>query len=577
MMRTWEWAGVAGLGMGLLLLAVGCRTEALRLDVPDLLESAGRAPHAVVGPLIALATLASEDLACVTAGVLSGQRVLTFAEAVWWCWIGIVLGDMGLYVIGRLFGERAAEIWGLRRVLTRERLFLGERLFRRHGVTILFTSRFLPGTRMALYVAAGVVRFPAWKFAACLTAAALLWVPVLVGFSRWMGMRVLEWLGVYERYAWLGLVLAILLVWFAVELIVPLCSARGRRLLLSGWYRLTEWEFWPMWVVYLPVFARIVWLSVKHGGWTTFTAANPGIPHGGLALESKSEILVGLTGGTGREARVARWRLLGPDRLTDLEAFLADEGMDYPVVLKPDLGERGQGVAIVRDAEEAGRYAERCPPDLAVIAQEFVPGPEYGVFYVRRPGADRGEILSITRKETVAVFGDGRRTLEELILAHPRGVRSARFFLRRHAARLSWVPEEGGQVCLGELGTHCRGALFTDARDCATEALRKELDDLAERFEGFHFGRFDLKAPDETALREGRGLQVLELNGVSSESTHIYQPGYPIWRGWADLCRQWDLAFEIGAFNRDRGHRVSTGQELRALLREYRRRRVHEA
>jgi len=119
--------------------------------------------------------------------------------------------------------------------------------------------------------------------------------------------------------------------------------------------------------------------------------------------------------------------------------------------------------------------------------------------------------------------------------------------------------------------------LFTDARDCSTEALLATIDDLAKRFEGFYFGRFDLKVPDETALREGRDIKVLELNGVSSESTHIYQPGYPVWRIWGDLCRQWDLAFAIGSANRRRGHRPSSGRAIRKLVWRYWQRDVYEA
>jgi hypothetical protein len=213
---------------------------------------------------------------------------------------------------------------------------------------------------------------------------------------------------------------------------------------------------------------------------------------------------------------------------------------------------------------------------MGVIAQEFVPGVEFGVFYFREPDAPRGDILSLTRKTPLTVAGDGRRTLEELILDHPRGLRNARWFLARHAARLSWVPGPGEPVALGELGTHCRGALFTDAREHITDALRSAVDDLARRYEGFWFGRFDLKVPDEAALREGRDWRVLELNGVSSESTHIYDPGCHAWKGWTDLCRQWDLAFRIGAANRDRGHRVSTIGELLDLVRALRDREIHE-
>ena len=559
-----------------LLLLTSCS------EPPDVFGVLEKVPPHWIGPLIALATLTSEDLACVTAGILASQNILPYLHAVWWCWLGILTGDMALYWVGRVFGRRAAELKIMRLMLSPERLALGEELFRRHGGAVLFSSRFLPGTRVPAYVAAGILRFPAPQFALYLGLAGLLWTPVVVAFAMWIGARLLDWLLVYERYAAMGLAVAIFLTWLAVRWIEPLLSYRGRHLLLARWYRFVEPEFWPTWAYYAPVALRLLRSIAKYESWTVFTAVNPAIPHSGLALESKSAILLGLTGGTGYDDRVARWRVLTPERppqerLAELERFLAEERIDYPVALKPDVGERGQGVAIARSAEEARAYLGECPLPMPVIAQEYIPGIEYGVFYVRHPEWERGRIISITRKQTVSVEGDGRRTLEELILEHPRGIRNAPFFLEKHRERLATVPLAGEKIVLGDLGTHCRGALFTDAREANTEALLATIDSLARRFDGFHLGRFDLKVPDETALREGRGIQVLELNGVSSESTHIYHPGYPIWRAWHDLGTQWELAFEIGAANRERGHRVSTTGEVRQLLRLYSERDVYEA
>ena len=548
----------------------------------DLIEVLERVPHVWIGPLISLATLLSEDLACVTAGILASQDILTYLNAVWWCWLGILTGDMALYWVGRVFGRRATELKIIRLMLTPERLRLGEELFQRMGGALLFSSRFLPGTRVPAYVAAGILRFPAHRFALCLGLAGLLWTPVVVGFAMLIGSRLLAWLALYERYAAIGVAVAIGLTWLAVRWIEPMLSYRGRHLLLARFHRLIEPEFWPSWAYYLPIGFRLIRAAMKHEGWTTFTVANPAIPHSGLALESKSEILLGLTGGTGADERVARWAVLTPERppearFAELEAFLVREGLSYPVALKPDIGERGQGVAIVRDAAEARAYIEAFPLPMGLIAQEFVPGIEYGVFYVRHPNEERGRLISITRKHTVAVEGDGRRTLEELILEHPRGLRGAPYFLERHAERLRWIPAPGEAVALGDLGTHCRGAIFTDARDCATEELLTTIDSLSKRFEGFYFGRFDLKVPDEAALREGRDIRVLELNGVSSEPTHIYQPGYPIWRAWGDLAEQWELAFEIGGANRERGHRPSSVRAIQRLLWRYYQRDVYEA
>ncbi|MCO5045428.1 MAG: hypothetical protein M9935_09180 [Kiritimatiellae bacterium] len=57
----------------------------------------------------------------------------------------------------------------------------------------------------------------------------------------------------------------------------------------------------------------------------------------------------------------------------------------------------------------------------------------------------------------------------------------------------------------------------------------------------------------EEAFRAGRELRILELNGVSAESTNLYDPTYGPIRGWSILMKQWRIAFEIGALNRAAG------------------------
>jgi len=536
-----------------------------------------------LGPLLAVATLTSEDLACVTAGVLASPErgLIPYWYAVIWCWAGILIGDIGLYSIGWFMGPRAAKLPFLRRFLTEKNLQKSESKLRSHFAWVLFTTRFVPGTRIPAYVGAGIIKYSVAKFALFLGIAGLLWTPIIVGFATYLGHTLMEWLGLYEKYALLGVVAVILIIWLIWELIMPLFTHRGRRLQLARWYRLVEWEFWPMWAVYTPVVLYLGWLSLKHRCLLAFTAVNPAIPHSGLALESKSQILAGLQGSRpDRDPRIPRWTLIPGDagletKLDQLQEFLSAEGLDFPFVLKPDVGERGQGVAVIREMAEAEHYLEACPEP--VIAQEFAPGEEFGVFYYRHPEAEQGQIFSITHKKLVQVTGNGKDTLERLILDDKRALRMAKFFFKKHEDLLETVPAKGEKISLTDLGTHCRGALFLDGREHITEALRASIDELSHQFEGFHFGRYDLRAPSVEALREGRDLKIIELNGVSSEATHIYQPGYPLWRGYADLMRQWTIAYNIGAANIRAGAKSSTLGEIRALVREHKKKEWFEA
>jgi hypothetical protein len=428
----------------------------------------------------------------------------------------------------------------------------------------VFASRFMPGTRVPTYFAAGVLRAPFMRFAAWFALACAIWVPLLVGTATWLGTRATEMLA-----TWTSAVPALLgagvVAWLVAQIGLAMATWRGRRLLLCRWRRLTRFEFWPRTVVYAPVVAYIAWLALRHRSLALVTAANPGIgAGGGLVGESKSEILRGLARAGDR---VPKWTELAPHDpgvvLLTLERFMAENALTFPIVLKPDVGERGDGVVIARDTAQARAAIEAAARPL--IAQAYVPGVEFGVFYHRRPSASCGEILAITDKRMVGVTGDGKRCLEDLILADDRAVCMAPFFLRKFTLRLDDVPAPGERVMLGELGTHCRGALFLDGTALATPALCAEIERVSRAFDGFHFGRYDVRTESAEAFQRGE-FSVIELNGLTSEATSIYDPRHGVWHGWRMLCRQWRIAFAIAAENRTRGKKPLTLGEVWRLL-----------
>lgn len=434
---------------------------------------------------------------------------------------------------------------------------------------MVLLSRFVPGSRL-LYVAAGVLRAPLRPIVLALAAASIVWTPLLVGLSRATGGAVVAWLERYEAWALVAVLVSAAVTLLVVKVVVPAFTWRGRRLLLSRWRRWTRWEFWPVWLFNLPVFLHWLRLGVAHRNLALFTAANPGMPAGGFVLESKSEILGALP-----PAVVPRFeRIELPDdtagRLEAIESARRRLGLEYPFVGKPDVGERGAGVAILRNAAGVEHWLHAAPP--SVLVQEYAPGEEFGVFYVRRPSQASGAIFSITAKRFPAVTGDGSSTLERLILADDRAVCMAPLYLERNADRLDSVPAAGERVELTDIGNHCRGTLFRDGRALATPELTAAVDAIARAVPGFYFGRFDLRCPSVEALRAGRDLRIIELNGVTSEATHIYEPGASLLAGWRTLFEQWRLAFEIARENVERGARPTRLRDLFALLAERRRR-----
>jgi len=301
-----------------------------------------------------------------------------------------------------------------------------------------------------------------------------------------------------------------------------------------------------------------------------FTAANPAIPAVGFVGESKHRILEQLK-------NAAQWlpcsTLLAcgvlSQRLAEAEEFMRQHGLQFPIVLKPDAGQRGAGVAVVRSLEQLYEYLTNS--SFPVILQEYVPGEEYGVFYYRHPGDSRGRVFSVTEKRMPVLLGDGRRTLEELILADDRAVCMSDFYLRKNLDRSQQVPTPGERVQLVEIGTHCRGAIFLDGVDTVTRALEEAIDRIAQSFDGFFFGRFDIRVPSRQDFMAGRNMKIVELNGVTSEATHIYDPKLSLFDAYRVLFEQWRIAFEIGDFNRARGTRPTCVTDLLKAAREYRR------
>jgi hypothetical protein len=253
------------------------------------------------------------------------------------------------------------------------------------------------------------------------------------------------------------------------------------------------------------------------------------------------------------------------DRRRTLQWLMAQNGWQWPLVAKPDVGQRGVAVRWIHSNAEADAYLSAVSG--AVLFQVPHAGPyEAGLYYRRAPGEERGQLTSITDKRFPAVVGDGRSTLAMLIEAHPRHRLQSGLFGRRHAASLATVPRTGAVIALGRVGNHAQGTEFRDGRALWTPALEARIDTIARSVPGFHLGRFDVRYADREAFMAGRDLAIVELNGVTAEPTHIYDPDASLLAAWRTLCAHWTDAFRFGARNRSLGHRPATIGRLALLL-----------
>jgi membrane protein DedA with SNARE-associated domain len=520
--------------------------------------------------LILLATLASEDLTCIWVGLLVRAGRLDLAVGLAGCFVGIFVGDLGLWLVGRVGAVEVVRLpWAgprLGRLLAGARNHSQGRLDPRAGWAVM-AARFLPGARLPLYLAAGALggnlgRFTLWTALAC-----LVWTPVVVLAAALLGEGVVGSFALVLGRGWPAWLLSGVALVLGLR-VLPGCftpGGRGRLLavLALPWRR----EFWPAWLFYLPLLPWLAWLSLRHRGALAWTAANPGIPHGGVVGESKFAILEQLP----PQAVVPS--LLAPPgplcrRLEQVRGALTEKGWAFPLVLKPDAGQRGAGVKRAKDFQDVERYLSAQPE--AVLVQPWHPGPyEAGVFYYRLPGDEAGRIFSVTDKVFPVLVGDGKSTLEELIWRHPRFRMQAGVFLTRHAAARGRILAAGEHLPLALAGNHCQGTMFRDGAHLITSDLERAIDSIARSFPGFFIGRFDIRYSSPEDFAAGRRLAVVELNGATSESTNIYDPSWSLLAAYRTLFRQWALLYRIGSANRRLGRPATSLPSLLRLIRDH--------
>lgn len=317
----------------------------------------------------------------------------------------------------------------------------------------------------------------------------------------------------------------------------------------------------PTLLFYAPVLVHCFRLAWRHRSVTLPAVANPHIESGGFFGESKFSYLKQIP------ERHQRWiapsiciriahACSPPALLAIAENAMAEKGLSYPLVVKPDIGSQGYGVRLVPGPAELTVYLADYPKGEHLILQEFIPWPgEAGVLYVRIPEQPRGHIFSLGFRYFPHVVGDGRSNLGQLLERDLRTARSVAHLRRALRTRIREVPSKGEIVRLSLVGAVRVGGVYRDGNAHITDPLTARFDELARSMPDFHFGRFDIRFKSLEALMQGDDIRVLEVNGVGAEAIHIWDPELSIAITYRTLFKQFELLYEIGARNRARGHR----------------------
>ncbi|ASZ11946.1 NRDE family protein [Chitinophaga pendula] len=308
--------------------------------------------------------------------------------------------------------------------------------------------------------------------------------------------------------------------------------------------RTKYWEYWPAALIYAPVFLYWCWLSLKAKSFFFFNTANPRIRYAGFVQERKSDI----------------YKLI-PDQYYPVSVYcepdttiisimqlMKDNGLQFPVIAKPDIGERGVQVKLVKSLTELTAYNRK--NRVPFLIQEFINyEQEVGIFYYRLPGAKTGNISGIVEKQFLTVTGDGISAVIDLLKKDSRSLLQLQALQFSHGEMLYAVLPAGQQLQLVPYGNHSRGAKFIDRSDKISPQLTAVIDQICTQIPDFYYGRLDIRFTNWTELLEGRNFSIIELNGAGSEPTHIYDPGHSIFYAWKEICRHWKLLYEISKEN----------------------------
>lgn len=300
--------------------------------------------------------------------------------------------------------------------------------------------------------------------------------------------------------------------------------------------------------VYFPLFPVWMYLAIKARSLFFFSAANPGIRNGGLAMESKQEIYKLMPAGTYPKTVFVEEHVSSEEIIKLIE----NAGISYPLIAKPDIGMKALGVEKLHSPDEIQGYIKRFPGDK--LFQEFIDFPlEIGIFYYRYPDQKQGKISGMVFKDFLTVIGTGKLTLEALIKLNPRSHLQLGALKKKFGARMFEILPEGETVVLMPFGSHTRGAKFLDISSQVSTKLEFVIDSIAGKTRGFYFGRLDIRYVSFDLLEEGKDFSIIEINGSGSEPTHMYDPRHSFFYAWKEIIRHWNILCKISIANHKRG------------------------
>ena len=137
-----------------------------------------------------------EDSAVVSSALLGYNGIfpywLTFAA----CFFGMWVSDIGIYLLMKLGGRRVLESRWAQRLLPLHKTDRASRWFDRYGGYTLVFSRFILGTRTALLIVSGLLKYPTIKFLIVSSTGAIGWLLLVFSLFASLGQSAMFAFGI---------------------------------------------------------------------------------------------------------------------------------------------------------------------------------------------------------------------------------------------------------------------------------------------------------------------------------------------------------------------------------------------
>lgn len=310
--------------------------------------------------------------------------------------------------------------------------------------------------------------------------------------------------------------------------------------------KIVNWEYWPTYFFYLPNIPYAAYLAFLSKNLVFFSATNPAIKHSGNGSESKFSTLELIP----KELKPISIFIEANNYVKKSIEEIRNKGIKYPLIIKPDIGFRGLLVKKINHEFELIDYLKKYK-NINLIAQEFIQYKnECGIFYHRLPNDKKGKITSITLKKYVSVIGNGVSTLKELILIDKRAKLYFQLLEELHQKNFDLILKKDEEKILNIIGNHSKGTQFINGNHLITSELENSIDNIAQQIPNWFYGRLDLKYNTFEELIALKELKIIEINGIISEPTHIYDSTKITYFGaLKELRKHWGIMHKIATQN----------------------------